>query len=155
MKKEIWKPVPDYEDLYEASNWGNLRNSVYRNGGHLKHTILKPKVMHNGYLTFRVTRDKKQRFICAHRTVAKLFILNPYGKPHVNHMDGVRHNNHVSNLEWVTISENVKHAYDTGLRKLKRTQEFAKCHPESKSIGKDDFCKKCYDRERRQKNKKL
>lgn len=155
MTKEIWKPVPEYEDLYEASNFGNIRSSVYRNGGYPKYTVLKPKIVRSGYLMFRLTRDTKQKFTGAHRVVAKIFIPNPHNKPQVNHIDGIKHNNHISNLEWVTSEENQQHAIRIGLRKLKRTQYFAKCHPESKSIGNGDTCKSCYDKTRYNNNKKL
>jgi hypothetical protein len=50
-----------------------------------------------------------------HRVVAKVFIPNPHGKPHVNHLDGNPANNAVANLEWCTQSENVQHAIRTGL----------------------------------------
>lgn len=51
-----------------------------------------------------------------HREVALAFIPNPYNLPEVNHIDGDKHNNHVSNLEWVTHQQNVQHSFDTGLK---------------------------------------
>jgi hypothetical protein len=54
-----------------------------------------------------------------HRVVAKCFIPNPNNKPQINHLDGNKLNNNIQNLEWVTNSENQKHAYSIGLRKYK------------------------------------
>lgn len=58
--------------------------------------------------------------ITVHKMVAKTFIPNPYDKKQVNHIDGNKDNNNVKNLEWVSQSENMQHAYDTGLRKQRK-----------------------------------
>lgn len=74
---------------------------------------LKPILQNNGYLV--VGLDKKIHLV--HRLVAKHFIPNPYDHPQVNHKDGNKLNNIVSNLEWVSAKENINHAFETGLRK--------------------------------------
>ena len=71
----------------------------------------------NGYLrTTTVAKDGSRVSVLIHRMVAKVFVDNPDNKPFVNHKDGVKDNNHPSNLEWCTSSENSKHAYDIGLK---------------------------------------
>lgn len=72
---------------------------------------------HNKYMMVRIQINNKAHWVSIHRAVATAFIPNPEKKPMVNHIDGNKLNNHVDNLEWVTASENQKHAYRTGLRK--------------------------------------
>lgn len=81
--------------------------------------IVKPSVKENGYLTigFRVKGKTKRKYV--HRIVAEAFLENPTNAPEVNHKDGVKTNNSVENLEWVTRSENMTHSYRLGLRNHK------------------------------------
>lgn len=71
----------------------------------------------DGYLKVNLYKDGKGSSKRIHRLVAEAFIPNPDNKPDVNHKDGNKHNNNVENLEWVTKSENMIHAYETGLNK--------------------------------------
>lgn len=73
---------------------------------------LKLVVSHKGYLIAHFNIEKKKRTSPVHRLVAKAFIPNPHNKPEVNHIDGDKTNNHVSNLEWVTSKENKRHAME-------------------------------------------
>lgn len=67
------------------------------------------------YKAVTATVDGKQKHYYVHRLVAEAFIPNPENKPQVNHIDGNPLNNHITNLEWATASENIQHAYDNGL----------------------------------------
>jgi hypothetical protein len=73
---------------------------------------MKPYTHYNGYQTISLRIDNKYVRYLLHRLVAQCFIPNPQNKPEVNHKDGVKTNNDISNLEWVTRSENERHAID-------------------------------------------
>lgn len=80
---------------------------------------IHPWKNNSGYKYFSITIDGVNRNIAIHRAVAEMFIPNPENKPQVNHIDGNKDNNHASNLEWVTQSENNHHAFKIGLRQAK------------------------------------
>ncbi len=82
----------------------------------VKDRVLKSHSNSNGYLRvpLNLTGKRKEYFI--HRLVAECFVENLHNKDKVNHKDGNKHNNHYSNLEWVTSSENNKHAFALGLK---------------------------------------
>lgn len=107
------KDIPNYEGLYAISLDG-IVFSKPRN--HWKGGWIKPCVDKYGYQKIDLHKGInhiKRYFI--HRLVAQTYIPNPENKPQVNHIDGDKQNNHVSNLEWCTASENQKHAVRTGL----------------------------------------
>lgn len=109
--EEKFLDIPGYEGRYQISNHGNVRSLNYQNTG--KSKLLTPVKHHMGYLLVHLG-VKKIKMI--HTLVAEAFIPNPEQKPFVNHIDGNKHNNDVSNLEWVTSKENMEHAIKTGLR---------------------------------------
>lgn len=113
IEGELWKEVTFIDNVsgYEVSSEGRLKNS--------KGTMFFGHKDDNGYIRVSVN-EKLYRM---HTLVARAFIPNPDNKPHVNHKDGVRDNNKLENLEWVTRSENMQHAYDTGLNKRKNKKE--------------------------------
>ncbi len=118
---EKWRPVKGYEKLYEVSSFGRIRSlesTCFACGGKRTDTLLAGTETFNGYLRVGLRGARKgepgyqQKWIRVHRIVAEAFIPNPEGKPQVNHRDGDRRNNRVENLEWVTGSENMQHAWD-------------------------------------------
>lgn len=114
--EEIWKEIPGYEDYYEVSNLGNFRSKdriiKYKSDGLRKYPgkPLKIEQMQDGYCRIVLMKDgNKVRYMC-HRLVAQTFIPIVEGKTFINHIDGNRSNNKVSNLEWCTQSENEQHS---------------------------------------------
>lgn len=103
---DIWKDVSENSN-YEVSNNGRVR----RKGTNID----KASYDRKGYPIVNLYKNGKESKRAIHRLVAQEFIPNPDNKPEVNHIDGDKHNNHVSNLEWATKKENCRHAWDTGL----------------------------------------
>ena len=114
---EIWHPCVGYETHYEVSNLGNVRSierMVRHHRGGLKinaSKVLKAGKSKSGYLIVSFCVDGEKSNHTVHRLVARAFIQNEANKPQVNHKDGNKHNNVVSNIEWMTVSENGIHAY--------------------------------------------
>lgn len=108
---EVWKPIKGYKRMYFVSNLGKIMNS--------KGTILAQKFNRNGYYRVRLFLEGTPRRLMVHRLVAECFKRNSNKVKIVNHKDGDKINNCATNLEWVTQSDNVKHAWKTGLIKRK------------------------------------
>ena len=111
MKNEIWKEIEGYEGKYLVSSFGRVKsmpNKVWNS-----ERILKP--LKQTYSTIDLCKDAKVKKLTIHRIVAKTFIPNNENKPDVNHINGDKHDNRLENLEWVTKSENQKHAAKLGL----------------------------------------
>lgn len=117
MKTESWVDIAGYESRYQVSTFGNVRSLDFRDSlGRLrKGRVLKVQTDRCGYARVRLSlKDVKESFR-VHRLVASAFLSNPKSKRTVNHKDGVKINNEVSNLEWATDSENINHAITAGL----------------------------------------
>ena len=106
--KEIWKDVVGFEEKYQISNYGRLKNKE-------KNTIYKLTNQYGDYFSVVLTYKDKKRSVRIHRLVAEAFIPNPENKPEVNHKDLNKQNNKVDNLEWCTFSENTRHAMLNGV----------------------------------------
>lgn len=118
---EEWKDISGYEGLYQVSSFGNVkrvRHSTVQSNGvtrNMQEKPIKPFVRNptGKYKSYCVNliKNKKFKTHCIARLVADAFIPNPEGKYCVNHIDGHTYNNHISNLEWATHSENAIHAH--------------------------------------------
>ena len=101
--EEIWKPIKDYEGLYEVSNLGKIKTlSRIINGRKMPEKIKKLDKTKQGYLRVQLSKNKENKKYSVHRLVAQAFILNPNNLPCVNHIDENPSNNNVNNLEWCT-----------------------------------------------------
>lgn len=116
---EIWKNCSGYENYYECSSFGNIRSKariiVHSNGSvfNKKPITLKPGIGERGYYHVTICILEKNIRVSKRkcRLIAKTFINNPFNLPDVNHKDGNKFNDAVSNLEWCTKSYNQLHRY--------------------------------------------
>lgn len=113
--EENWKDIKGYEGLYQISNTGRVK-SFKRLG--TPERIRKQHLDRYGYPKLNLFKERIGKTKKTHRLVAEAFIPNPENKETVNHIDGNKENNHVSNLEWATHEEQVIHAMENGLYKL-------------------------------------
>lgn len=100
LENEIWKPVLDYEDLYEASNLGRVKS--------IKHGVLKP-IDSNGYRRVRLCKNGNKKLFRVHRVVWEAFNGKIEPGLQVNHKDEDKSNNNITNLEVLTAKENIKY----------------------------------------------
>jgi len=172
LEGEIWKDIPNYEGLYQASSFGRVRSI----DGKLTHTDRhglrkwKGRIIKNrtkipkpeGY-KISLWKDGKPKDWLLHRVVCCAFYGMPEGEKTgsqritVNHKDGNRYNNNIENLEWITLKENIKHAYKNGLYKntqheiclLIKNQKmsFSSKSEASRYIGRDNhYISNCINR---------
>jgi hypothetical protein len=109
----IWKPVVGYENLYSINTLGEVR-SLKDCQGKYQQKLLTSRVR-AGYLSVTLYKEGIRKDKCIHRLLAESFIDNPNNKLCVNHINGIKTDNRIENLEWVTHKENTRHSWDIGL----------------------------------------
>jgi hypothetical protein len=120
---EIWKDIQGYEGIYQASTLGRIRTIEGKTTYSVKHGVRKWKSRILKYRGMNPTtgnrvslwKDKACKDWLVARLIARTFIGLPEDKMTVNHKDGNRFNNNVENLEWLSLTDNIRHAFKTGL----------------------------------------
>lgn len=126
--KEIFKSIPDHPG-YKASNFGRIKSfKRYKDG-----RFLKPHLNRCGYATVNLCHNGKKKLYTVHLLILKTYILNVENLPQCNHKNGIKHCNRLSNLEWVSASKNLLHAF----RVLKRKPGRSKLNLQKAEIIRD------------------
>lgn len=127
---EIWKPIKNFENLYEISNLGKVKSL---RGNKLLKPIYNKR---NGYRYVRLY-NKSENFYYIHQLVAETFCEKPITnfRLTVNHKNGKKLDNRANNLEWCTFSENLQHAYNNNLKPLPKTTRKVHCEELNKDFS--------------------
>jgi len=142
--EEIWKPIVGYEQHYEVSNLGRVKSKAvfiphtgnWTEEGYIKKIKIKNlHINRYGYLHVKLCKYGQCKHHLVHRLVGMAFLPEPNKKLQINHIDGNKLNNCVTNLEWATSKENMAHAWQTGLINADHMQ--GSRHPKAK-ITEDD-----------------
>lgn len=138
MPEEIWKPISGFEGRYEVSSLGRVR-SLMDNKGNRRIKIRKTRLTKRGYLYLNLWIKGKMHTKVVHKLVAEAFLDKPDNAQCINHINGVKTDNRVENLEWCTFSENTLHAIRIGLvvdqaSHFKMKGKHGKDHPTSKPV---------------------
>jgi hypothetical protein len=121
-----WKLIPEWEDIYEVSNYGEVRSLeriVACNKGNriVKGRLIKPTISKRGYSMIYLRDSKREYNKLLHRIVAIVYVPNPKNYPQINHIKGNKQDNRAWMLEWCTSSMNNKHAFTDLGKKASKT----------------------------------
>jgi hypothetical protein len=146
MTQEIWKPVVGYEGLYEVSNLGNVRSINYNHTWIKRNLSLMKTLWYNYVSVYKLWETKRKRvhiLVCEAFLWKSIWLMNQ-----VNHINWIKDDNRVENLEWVDASYNAKHAYTLWLNRITDKHisrvspswkwKFWKLHKQSKRIAQFD-----------------
>jgi hypothetical protein len=147
----LWKPVKGYEESYEVSTTGIVKSKdrLITNrdliSRFVKGNIITQHTNNYGYNTVKLSYKNKTNTCLVHRIIAEAFLPNPNNLPEVNHKSGIKSDNSLSNLEWVTHRENTQHAYDTGLSSNQKGTHYFAVSVVDNKLGKSftnikDWC---------------
>lgn len=127
QESEIWLDIINFDGKYSISNLGRVRSNYYiwKNQTGQTGRVYKGKTFElnkdsRGYFHVSLFNGISRTRFRVHSLVALHFIENPKNLSYVNHIDGVKTNNHYTNLEWVTHKENMNHAWQNGLMEMAR-----------------------------------
>jgi len=139
---KIWKPIKGYENEYLISDEGEIKGMErfvkHRSGVKMiKEHILAKRMDRSGYWTVRLSKDGKDSTFLVHRLLAGAFLSNLFNYPQVNHRNGMKSDNRLDNLEWVTASQNTLHAYQHDLIKLNKKRVVDSCTGKVYQSGRD------------------
>lgn len=113
-ENEIWKDIKGYKNIYQISNFGRVKNVI-------KCRILKLKQSKGFYIACNLRKKDIVSFKTIHRLVAIAFIPNPSKLKYINHINGIKTDNSIDNLEWVSARENTNHYHSTTEKSSKYT----------------------------------
>lgn len=137
-EEEIWRDCLEYGHMYQISNKGRVKsvNRIFikKNNARItvKGKVIKSYDLGRGYSGFSIQVNGHVKYFYVHRVVAIAFIPNPENKPFVNHINGIKKDNTVENLEWCTRQENVDHAIKNNL--YSRGEKFVKSKLKDKDV---------------------
>ena len=126
--EEIWKDIPNYEGLYQASTLGQIRTCEGKTTSNQRYSqrrwkqrVLKQKLVgKSGYMVC-LWKDGSPKYQLVHRLIATTFLENLVDtKMTVNHKNGNRLDNRLENLEWMTLADNIRHGFDNGFYSTKK-----------------------------------